>query len=191
MNYSRKKSDGFFTKLFGSLIKAAFILAAVFLFCGGVGSSEKMSDAEPVTVEVPYDVYAKTEEEEATTFDDGFINPTVGVLTSNFGYRWERMHNGIDIGAQANTEIYAADDGVVTYAGQVSGYGNYVVINHENGFETAYAHCNSIATYEGAFVEKGDVIAYVGSTGNSTGPHLHFEIKENGEFKNPLDYVTY
>ena len=196
MNYSRKKSDGVFIKLFSSLIKSVLVLSAAFLLCSNVDFATEDSDKGLVTVEMPYDVHAvstSSEAEQASSenADDGFIKPTEGVLTSSFGERWGRKHNGIDIGADMNTEIYAANSGTVTYAGEMSGYGNYVVIDHGNGFETAYAHCNSISVSSGDTVAKGQVIAHIGSTGNSTGPHLHFEIKENGEFLNPLDYVIY
>lgn len=196
MNYSRKKSDGVFTKLFSSLIKSVLVLSAAFMLCSNVDFAAEDADKGPVTVEIPYDVQVvsaspETEQASPETADDGFINPTEGVLTSSFGERWGRRHNGIDIGADMNTEIYAADSGTVTYAGEMSGYGNYVVIDHGNGFETAYAHCSSISVSAGDTVLKGQVIAHVGSTGNSTGPHLHFEVKENGEFLNPLDYVIY
>lgn len=196
MNYSRKKSNGFFTKLFSSLIKSVLVLSAAFLLCSNVDFAAEDADDELVTVEIPYDVQivsasSETEQASSEDADGGFINPTEGVLTSSFGERQGRSHNGIDIGADMNTEIYAADSGAVSYAGWMNGYGNYVVIDHGNGFETAYAHCNSISVSTGDTVTKGQVIAHIGSTGNSTGPHLHFEVKENGDFLNPLDYVIY
>ena len=186
MNYSRKKSDGVFSKLFSNTVKSVLLILAAFLLCGGYNRPSAVPEQNLVVSEP--DVPVDTADIEA---EIGFANPTVGVLTSSFGERNGRMHNGIDIGADANTEIYAAESGVVTFAGTASGYGNYVVISHNNGYETAYAHCNSISVAEGDTVEKGQVIAYVGSTGNSTGPHLHFEVKENGEFSDPLDYVVY
>lgn len=123
--------------------------------------------------------------------EDGFLNPALGTLTSNFGTRWGRLHSGIDIGADTGREIYAAKSGRVIFSGVADGYGNYVKIDHGNGIQTAYGHCSALAVNEGDEVKKGQIIAYVGSTGNSTGPHLHFEIKIDGEFKNPLDYVVY
>lgn len=128
---------------------------------------------------------------ESTAADDGFLNPTSGVLTSNFGTRRGRLHSGIDIGADTGNEIYAAKSGRIIFSGMADGYGNYVKIDHGNGLTTAYGHCSVLAVSEGDEVKKGQVIAYVGSTGNSTGPHLHFEVKLDGEFKNPLDYVVY
>ena len=120
-----------------------------------------------------------------------FIEPTEGVLTSAFGSRWGRVHNGIDIGGEDGTEILAADSGRVVYAGWLDGYGNCVTIDHENGFETAYAHCSELVISEGEYVAQGQKIAHMGSTGNSTGPHLHFEVKKDGEYLDPLNYVLY
>ena len=80
---------------------------------------------------------------------------------------------------------------VALFSGTADGYGNYIKIDHGGGLETAYGHCSVLAANVGDEVERGQTIAYVGSTGNSTGPHLHFEVKIDGEFKNPLDYVVY
>lgn len=126
-----------------------------------------------------------------TDTDDEFLNPTLGVLTSNFGTRWGRLHSGIDIGADEGEAICAAKSGRVIFSGTADGYGNYIKIDHGGGLETAYGHCSVLAANVGDEVEKGQTIAYVGNTGNSTGPHLHFEVKIDGEFKNPLDYVVY
>ena len=126
-----------------------------------------------------------------TDTDDEFLNPTLGVLTSNFGTRWGRLHSGIDIGADEGEAICAAKSGRVIFSGTADGYGNYIKIDHGGGLETAYGHCSVLAANVGDEVEKGQTIAYVGSTGYSTGPHLHFEVKIDGEFKNPLDYVVY
>ena len=126
-----------------------------------------------------------------TDTDDEFLNPTLGVLTSHFGTRWGRLHSGIDIGADEGEAICAAKSGRVIFSGTADGYGNYIKIDHGGGLETAYGHCSVLAANVGDEVEKGQTIAYVGSTGNSTGPHLHFEVKIDGEFKNPLDYVVY
>jgi murein DD-endopeptidase MepM/ murein hydrolase activator NlpD len=99
-------------------------------------------------------------------------------------------HLGIDIAAAMGAPIYAADSGVVVYAAAIGGgYGNMVMIDHGNGYHTLYAHLSQILVSCGSGVAKGQVIAYAGSTGNSTGPHLHFEIRYFGDFVNPLDYV--
>lgn len=119
-----------------------------------------------------------------------FIMPYGGNITSRYGARGSRLHKGIDIVGPVGSKIYAADEGVVTYADYESGgYGNIVKINHNNGYETFYAHCNDILVKKGDTVKKGDVIATVGNTGRSTGPHLHFEIRINGSALNPLECI--
>ncbi len=119
----------------------------------------------------------------------GFIWPTSGTLTSGFGWRWGRMHEGIDIAAPTGTPISAAASGTVIYAGWMGGYGNLVVIDHGNGLATAYGHQSSIAVGSGTYVSQGQTIGYVGSTGHSTGPHVHFEVRVNGAPVDPLGYL--
>ena len=117
-----------------------------------------------------------------------------GRLASRFGsrvhpiFKSRRMHTGVDLAAKTGTPIYASGDGIVEKAQWVSGYGRYVQLKHVNGYETAYGHMSRIADgmKPGTRVRQGQVIGYVGSTGNSTGPHLHFEIKVNGRFVDPL-----
>lgn len=119
------------------------------------------------------------------------------VITSNYGIRQHpiqgviKVHTGLDIGgASTGTAVVAALDGVVTYAGWLGGYGNCVMISHGDGVVTLYGHGNEILTEVGAEVKQGDTIMTVGSTGNSTGPHLHFEVRIDGECVDPLDYVN-
>ncbi len=119
------------------------------------------------------------------------------VITSNYGIRQHpiqgivKTHTGIDIGgAELGTPVVAAADGVVTYAGWLGGYGNCVMINHGDEIVTLYGHGNEILTEVGAEVKQGDVIMTVGSTGNSTGPHLHFEVRIDGNYTNPLNFVN-
>lgn len=120
-----------------------------------------------------------------------FANPTRGRLTSPFGMRWGRRHEGIDIAAPIGTSIIAADGGLVTFAGRRGAYGNLVIVNHENGFQTYYAHCHRFHVKVGDRVHKGQIIATVGNTGRSTGPHLHFEVRKNGVPVNPMSFVNY
>ncbi len=120
-----------------------------------------------------------------------FINPVEGFKTSSFGSRWGRMHNGLDIGSAMGTPIYASDGGEVIYSGWMSGYGYLVQINHKNGYVTYYAHCSKLHVKVGEQVAQGDLIADIGSTGNSTGPHLHFEVRLNNVPQNPQNYVKY
>jgi murein DD-endopeptidase MepM/ murein hydrolase activator NlpD len=125
----------------------------------------------------------------ATPSSAGLIWPVHGVLTSPFGMRWGRMHEGIDIGAPTGTPIWAAAGGTVVYAGWEGGYGNLTVIDHGNGLATAYGHQSKIVVSNGQTVARGQVIGYVGSTGHSTGPHLHFEVRVNGTPVDPLGYL--
>lgn len=127
----------------------------------------------------------------ATVATGTFINPTRGRLTSGFGTRWGRRHEGIDIANSTGTSITAADAGQVSFAAYNGSYGNLVIINHENGYQTYYAHASRILVKKGDRVFKGQEIAKVGSTGNSTGPHLHFEVRKNGTPINPLQFVRY
>ena len=99
------------------------------------------------------------------------------------------MHQGTDFGLKQGSNIYAADDGKVYCAANSGGYGNLVKIDHGNGMQTYYAHCSKILVSEGQEVKAGEVIALVGSTGNSTGPHLHFEVIVNGIRVDPSDFL--
>jgi murein DD-endopeptidase MepM/ murein hydrolase activator NlpD len=125
-----------------------------------------------------------------------FIRPIAGApITSGFGYRTDPItgqtafHSGIDFGAACGTPIHAAGTGVVLSAGPNGGYGNATVLNHGGGFGTLYGHQSAIAVSVGQHVDQGQVIGYVGSTGKSTGCHLHFEVRINGNPVNPLGYL--
>jgi len=123
------------------------------------------------------------------------IWPLGGPITSEFGWRTHpifgsaRFHSGIDIGGDYGLPIHAAQAGVVTHAGWISGYGNTVIIDHGGGISSLYGHNQSLAVGEGQSVSQGEVIAYCGSTGNSTGPHCHFEVRENGSPVSPYGYL--
>jgi murein DD-endopeptidase MepM/ murein hydrolase activator NlpD len=115
--------------------------------------------------------------------------PVSAPITSPFGWRWGRMHEGIDLGAAYGTPIAAAAAGTLIYAGWLGGYGNLTVIDHGGGLATAYGHQSRIAVSVGQQVARGEIIGYVGSTGHSTGPHLHFEVRVNGQAVDPLGYL--
>lgn len=119
----------------------------------------------------------------------GLIWPVSGPVTSPFGYRWGRLHAGIDIGVAYGTPIHAAASGTVVLAGWTGGYGNYTCIDHGGGLATCYAHQSSYAAFGGAQVVQGQVIGYVGNTGHSFGAHLHFEVRINGTPVDPLGYL--
>ena len=122
----------------------------------------------------------------------GLLMPVVGRITSNFGARrhpilgYTRMHSGVDFGAAHGSPIYAVGDAAVSYSGWRGGHGNYVRLDHGGGYGTGYAHMSRIAVSSGTRVRAGQVIGYVGSTGLSTGPHLHYELYRNGAAVNPL-----
>lgn len=125
----------------------------------------------------------------------GMVWPISGPITSEFGWRTHpifgtaRFHSGLDIGGDYGMPIYAAAGGTVIYAGWISGYGNAVIIDHGGGVTTLYGHNDSLNVSEGENVAQGQVIAMCGSTGNSTGPHCHFEVRENGEPVSPYGYL--
>lgn len=140
--------------------------------------------------------------------DSGSVQPRIAIsvpsrmpladatLTSNFGMRTHpvlggrRAHKGIDLAAPTGTPVYATADGLVQMAKWYSSYGNYIQIGHGNEMETRYAHLSRIVAVEGSWVKKGDLIGYVGSTGRSTGPHLHYEVRIAGEAVNPVPYMV-
>ena len=123
------------------------------------------------------------------------ILPLEGKTTSDFGVRTHpisgdlRFHAGIDIAAEKGTNIYSAFDGVVEESGFDQWNGNFLKIRHDNDIMTVYCHCESLNVKEGQNIRAGEVIATVGSSGSSTGPHLHFEVRINGQHQNPLNYL--
>lgn len=119
----------------------------------------------------------------------GLAWPVSGPVTSGFGPRWGRMHEGIDIMVSTGTPVRASAAGTVIYAGWLGGYGLLVVVDHGGGLSTAYAHNSSLASGVGTVVAQGDVISYSGNTGNSTGPHVHFEVRVNGSAVDPMGYL--
>lgn len=122
--------------------------------------------------------------------------PVRGSISSGFGWRvhpiygYGRMHSGLDISAGYGTPIRATGAGRVIQSGYYGGYGNCVIIDHGNGLSTLYGHCSELAVGQGAFVKKGQTIGYVGSTGASTGPHLHYEVAVNGSQVDPSGYLN-
>ena len=118
-----------------------------------------------------------------------FMKPTVGRLSSPFGPRWGRFHYGIDLANATGTDVVAADGGVVTRVGMAGSYGNLIIIDHQNGTSTRYAHLSAYSVKVGDVVQKGQSIGKIGSTGRSTGPHLHFEVRVGGVARNPLEFI--
>lgn len=120
----------------------------------------------------------------------GFIRPYMGTLTSRYGGRSSGFHTGVDWCGTIGDPVVASASGTVTFAGWSGGYGYLVKISHPNGYETYYAHNSSLLVKKGQTVSQGQIIAKLGSTGNSTGPHCHFEIRKNGQTYNPLNFVN-
>ena len=123
------------------------------------------------------------------TSNRGFIWPLNGGITSPYGPRWGRMHTGIDINGYTGQPIVAAKEGRVIMAGSYSGYGNAVIIDHGGGYSTLYAHLSEFNTSSGSSIDQGDVLGYVGCTGNCYGDHLHFEVRVNGSPVDPMPYL--
>jgi murein DD-endopeptidase MepM/ murein hydrolase activator NlpD len=148
--------------------------------------------------------------EEVGAFYDGYLNkmisyvafipmgyPHLGTITSGFGHRENpftgenvETHKGLDIRGSYGEIVKSTAGGKITYAGRRGGYGNCIVVNHGNGFETYYGHLSKILVREGQYIEAGDKIGRIGSTGRSTGPHLHYEIHKNGKIINPRSFLT-
>lgn len=133
-------------------------------------------------------------EQEILGFD--YCTPVMGTLSSDFGYREhpiegeEKFHYGVDIAADTGTAIDCFADGTVTAVGESSSYGKYLIVSHENGFSTLYAHCSKIIVSSGAHIKEGQKIAEVGETGMATGPHLHFELHDGNIYLDPIYYVS-
>lgn len=133
---------------------------------------------------------ASTETPSSAVLGIGLIRPVSGIITSRFGQRASGKHTGLDIATSTGTTIVAAAAGTVTYSGNNGGgLGNFIKISHGNGVETVYGHCSKLYVTTGQTVAQGEAIAAVGSTGNSTGPHLHLEIRVNGVRQNPQIYL--
>ena len=152
------------------------------------------TDVEDASITLAKEVEEKTEEEKRikqSTVNGVYlaVKPISGTITSRYGSRWGTTHTGLDIATSSGTPIKAVAGGTVTYAGVKGSYGNLVIINHGNGVQTYYAHCSKIYVSVGDKVEAGDVVSAVGSTGNSTGPHLHLEVRINGTAVNPQRYL--
>ncbi len=152
----------------------------------GKFQEEKVLDTEVIAPATPEIIYVGTRERSK------YILPVEEYfISSEFGPRWGSTHHGVDLAVSMGTPVVAARDGVVIQTGWNGDLGISVYVEHEDGVVTRYAHLSESSVQLGQEVSQGEVIAYSGNTGYSTGPHLHFEIRINGEAVNPLDYVEY
>jgi murein DD-endopeptidase MepM/ murein hydrolase activator NlpD len=126
---------------------------------------------------------------DARITEKNFAWPIQGRLSSRYGWRRGRPHEGIDIAARSGTPIRAAEAGRVIHSGWLGGYGRVVIVKHTGNYSTVYAHNRKNLVREGAFVERGQVLAEVGSSGNASGPHLHFEVRRSRKPQDPLAYL--
>jgi murein DD-endopeptidase MepM/ murein hydrolase activator NlpD len=172
--------------------KLAVSLIIFAMSVGGVpdqcGSTEPIDDGciEIVEEEQVEEVEEIQEIEEELSF----IKPVDGgVISAYYGNRYGKLHAGIDIALSTGSRIYASEKGEVVYSGWSGSYGYLVKVKHKDGYETYYAHCSRLLVSVGDMVEKGQDLACVGSTGNATGPHIHFEIRLNGTSLNPYEYI--
>jgi murein DD-endopeptidase MepM/ murein hydrolase activator NlpD len=159
-------------------------------------SIEQIKESIPETEGSLKDLERKVQLQREKEMATPSIRPTLGSITSGFGYRrspfgWAReFHSGVDIGAPRGTAVYATGNGVIRMATYNSGYGNVIFIDHGFGFSTVYAHLSRMEAKVGQKVTKGQLIGTVGSTGRSTAPHLHYEVRVNGTAVNPYNYLT-
>lgn len=151
----------------------------------GKQTEQKILDMEIIDEAEPEIIYVGTKER-----PEYIIPVKEYILTSNFGARWGTNHNGVDLAVETGTPVKAARDGVVTQTGWNGGYGISIYVEHPDGEETRYAHLSEDCVEIGQQVTQGEVIGYSGNTGRSTGPHLHFEIRIDGEAVNPLNYAV-
>ncbi|GLB59206.1 M23 family metallopeptidase [Cytobacillus sp. NCCP-133] len=167
------------------------ILSATYLISEENGQTIKKEVSEEKVLEEPVKhIVIKGTKVIPSRGEGSFAYPAVGgYISSKVGYRWGKMHKGIDIARPSDRTIKAADNGMVVSAGWDGGYGNKIVIDHNNGFRTVYAHLDSISVSAGQTVSKGSKIGIMGTTGDSTGVHLHFELYKNGKMQDPLKYI--
>jgi murein DD-endopeptidase MepM/ murein hydrolase activator NlpD len=165
-------------------------VAAEVVYKNGVKTDQKELDSKIIKEPIAKIVAKGTKSQVASRGSGRFTWPTVGKITSPFGRRGREFHTGLDVGADKGSPIRAANGGVVTFAGRKGGYGKLVIINHGGGIETYYAHADSICVSKGDSVQKGQKIATVGTTGRTSGPHVHFEVRVNGSPTNPISYLN-
>lgn len=174
--------------------KAEDLLAEIEKDQKALEEEQKAIDAKMTVAKAQLDalIAAETKKDVGSKYVGGGFKwpaPGYGHITSPYGMRWGKLHKGIDIGSPMGAKIVASNEGKITTSAYNSSYGNYVIINHGGGYMTVYAHLSKRLVSVGQYVAKGQTIGLCGSTGHSTGPHLHFEIRVNGTAVNPRKYV--
>ncbi|MGI6486434.1 MAG: peptidoglycan DD-metalloendopeptidase family protein [Tepidanaerobacteraceae bacterium] len=165
-------------------------IVAQVAYTNGVKVDQKELDSKVLKEPVKKVVARGTKSQVAYRGSGRFSWPVIGTISSAYGKRGSEFHTGLDIAAKKGSPIMAANSGVVTFAGYRGGYGNLVIIDHGGGIQTYYAHANSISVSKGDSVNKGQKIATIGTTGRTTGPHVHFEVRINGSPTNPINYLN-
>lgn len=181
------------TKVLEPGAEGSALVSARITYLNGVEESRDIQSTQQLTAPVTKRVAKGTKERPKTMAKGNFIWPVRGTITSRYGWRTlfgvSNFHGGLDIAVPYGTSVKAADGGKVITAGWHNSYGNYIIIDHENGKTTYYAHNSKLLVRVGDRVYQGQVIAKAGSTGNSTGPHCHFEVRVNGQRQNPRNYL--
>ena len=156
-----------------------------------LGKVDLLKDNTAQLEELLHEVFAQQQDKLFFWSSLPTLWPSMGFMTSRFGSsRGFRLHDGIDVAGPVGTSINAPGDGIVTYTGYKGGYGNAMIVDHGYGLSTLYGHCSRIFAAEGDRVKRGQLIAAVGNTGSSTGPHLHYEVHLDGMPVNPLKYLA-
>ncbi len=193
----RKKSRLSFKRLrlwlYPASVVASLLISLPLLTGGKTAQPVVVSSAELSCCDVKTAVSESeiTGQMSVTVFSEFAAPLDYARITSHYGYRTNpvsgkyKLHSGLDLACSAGSPIYAVQDGTVTVSEYSESYGNYIIIEHENGYQTLYAHCSELLKNKGDYVCTGERIALVGSTGNSTGPHLHIELRLDGERLDP------
>lgn len=177
------------TKVKEAGIEGSRIVKAQEISINGIYEETVVIDEEITREPVNAIVYRGMKERPRTLAYDEFIMPSRGSISSRFGQRWNSFHTGVDLASRRGTPNRAADGGKVIFAGWQGNYGKLIIIDHENGYTTYYAHNDTISVSVGERVARGDIIGTVGTTGNVTGPHLHFEIRKDGVPLDPMNFL--
>jgi lipoprotein NlpD len=155
----------------------------------GAAARQPLATATPGRSGAPADVRQEARRQAREAARLAFVWPVEGTITSRFGRRGRDQHEGVDVAARRGTPIRAAEAGKVIHSGPLGAYGQVVIVKHSGHYRTVYAHARRLHVHKGQFVDRGQEIAEIGSTGNASGPHVHFEIRERDTARDPLLYL--